>query len=58
MRKSVLMKYIENVAESVYNINNIFNNDRDALQSRILYVFMREPRFVSLDTILGSTSQS
>ena len=58
MRKSVLMKYIENVAESVYNINNIFNNDRDALQSRILYVFMREPRFVGLDTILGSTSQS
>ena len=56
MRKSVLMKYIQNVAGSVYNIDNLFDNDRDAVQSRILYVFMREPRFVGLDTILGSAA--
>ena len=42
------------IVASVYCVSNIPENDKNAIQARITQVFVREPRFIGLDTILAS----
>ena len=56
LRHSLFVNNMNKIGEQVYGVSNILDNDKQAIQARISYVFTREPRFIGLDAILGSNS--
>ena len=51
LRSSMFMKNLNIISETCYGISYLLDNDRDAIASRINYVFMREPRFQGINTV-------
>ena len=43
--RSHLIKNVNLVANETYGIANLMSNDRDAVNARINFVFLREPRY-------------
>ena len=56
LRHSLFVNNMNKIGEQVYGVSNILDNDKQAIQARISYVFTREPRFIGLDAVLGSNS--
>ena len=52
IKRSDLMQGVSNRFQNMYSIDNIFDNDYEALKSRIKFVSDREPRFVRPDIIV------